>query len=85
MCITSNVYVQAAHRLGKATSDRSRAIIARIPDSDQRSLVFRNANRLKDTHHYISQQIPPSRAERKQLVLPEYKALKNDSRNKAVL
>lgn len=85
MGITSKVYVQSAHRLGKITPDRSRAIIARIPDSDQRSLVFRNANRLKDTRHFISQQIPPSKAERKQLVLPEFKTLKTDSRNKAVL
>ena len=85
MGITSNVYIQSAHRLGKAFPDKSRPIIARIPDSDQRALVFRNANRLRDTHHYISQQIPPSIAERKQLVLPEYKALKNDNRNKAVL
>ena len=55
--ISSAVYIQSAHRLGRPTSGKSRAIIARIPETAQRSLIFRN--RLRDTHHFVSQQMAP--------------------------
>jgi hypothetical protein len=83
--ITEDIYIQTAHRLGKASPANQRAMIARIPQSEQRTLIFRNANRLRDTHHYISQQLPPSCSERKQFTLPDYTQLKSDVRNTAVL
>ena len=64
---------------------KQRAIIARIPQSTQKSLIFQNTNRLRDTRHFISQQLPPSRSERRQFALPQFKELKADPRNKAVL
>ena len=81
----TDIYVSTAHRLGKAISGKSRPMIARIPDSGQRSSIFKNANRLRDTRHFISAQIPPSRSERKQFAMPEYKAKKEDPNNRAVL
>lgn len=83
--IQDRVYIQSAHRLGKMSVEHSRPIIARIPETSQRSLIFRNANRLKDTNHYISQQMTPSRAERRKFALPEFREAKQESRNNAVL
>ena len=80
--ITDNVYIQTAHRIGKSAY---RPMIARIPQSAQRSMIFKHANRLKDTRHYISQQLTPARSERRQFALPDYKQLKSDVKNKAVL
>ena len=71
--------------MGKTITGQSRAIIARIPDSNQKSLIFKNANRLHDTQHFISQQMPPSFTERRQFAMPEYQKLKSDPRSKAVL
>ena len=48
-----HIYIQSAHRLGRANGDQ-RSMIARIPESHQRSLIFQNANRLRDTRHSIS-------------------------------
>ena len=83
--VRSDIYIQSAHRLGKPVAGSQRAMTAKIPQSDQRKLIFQNANRQKVTRHYISQQLPASRSERRQFALPEYKTLKGDVRNKAVL
>ena len=80
-----DVYIPTAHRLGKFTPGKQRAMIACIPDAGTRSKIFKNANRLSKTNHYICSQIPPSMDERKQFVLPEYKAKKADVNNKATL
>ena len=79
------VYIPTAHRLGKFTPGKQRAMIACIPDAGTRSKIVKNANRLSKTNHYICSQIPPSMDERKQFVLPEYKAKKADVNNKATL
>jgi hypothetical protein len=79
--ITNKIYIQSAHRLGRPNVGKR----AKIPEALQRSLIFQNANRLRDTRHYISQQMTPARSERRQFALPEYKELKGDVRNKAVL
>jgi hypothetical protein len=81
----SKVYVSSAHRLGKISAGHSRPMIARIPDSSQRADIFKNAKRLHSTKHFISAQIPPSRSERKQFAMPEYKAKKEDPNNRAML
>ena len=83
--IHDNIYIQSAHRLGKFAAGKQRPMIARIPVTAERSLIFRSANRLRDTKHFISSQMPPSRAERKQFALTEFKAKKADVTNKAVL
>lgn len=77
--LTVPIYIQSAHRVADGR------MIARIPESAQRSLIFKNANRLRDTRHYLSQQMPPGRSERRQFALPYYKDMKADGRNKAVL
>jgi len=41
------------------------------------------ATRLKATKYFVQQQMPPSKSERKQFALPEFKALKEDTANTA--
>ena len=67
------------------TEGKHRPIIARIHDSQTRSSIFKNVSRLADTGHFVQQQMPPSRVERKQFALPTYLDLKKDKKNKAVL
>ena len=74
----TDIYVSTAHRFGKSISGKSRPMIACIPDSCQRSSIC-------ETGHFISAQIPPSRSERKQFAMPEYKAKKEGPNNRAVL
>ena len=64
----SNVYVQDAHRLGTYTPGKQRPVIARLPESEPRKV---NTNRLRDTRHFISSQMPPSKSERKPFVMPQ--------------
>jgi hypothetical protein len=81
----TKVYISSAHRLSQHVHGKTRPMIARIPDSNQRALVFKNAHRLKNTKHYISQQMPPSRTERRHFAMDEYKAKKADEQNRATL
>jgi FtsZ-binding cell division protein ZapB len=83
--IQTDIYVQSSHRLGKAITGTQRPIIARIPQAAQRALILQNAPRLRNTKHGIHSQLPASTVERRQLILPDYKELKKDIRNKAVL
>ena len=79
------VYVPPAHRLGKPIAGRQRPLIVRIPNSSDRSRIFQNATRLKDTRHFISSQIPPSRTERKLFALPVFQSKRDDPQNRASL
>ena len=81
----TKVYISSAHRLSKPVHGKTRPMIARIPNSEDRATIFKNAYRLKDTKHYISQQMPPSRAERRQFAMAEYKDKKTDDQNRASL
>jgi len=56
--------------------------MAKIP---QTTLIFHNPNGLKDTRHYIAQQLPASRSDQRQFKLPESNALKCGACKKAVL
>ena len=60
-------------------------MIARIPDSLARTAIFNNVSRFRDTQHYIQQQMPPSQSERRQFALTDFKSLKTDPKNKAIL
>jgi len=79
----TDVYISTAHRLGAFVPGSNRPIIARVMDGSKRGEILKSNSRLRDTGHYINSQIPPSRAERKQFALPDYKIKKEKKDNRA--
>ena len=79
------LFITGAHRIGSYKSGKSRPILAQFPIADERDTIMKHANRLRDTNHYISRQLPPELKERNQFVYPAYKDAKSDSNANARL
>jgi len=60
-----------------------RGEVVEMPGCTQCGEVVAMPNRLRGTRHYISSQMPPSKSERKQFVMPLYKSMKADPANQA--
>jgi hypothetical protein len=78
----SKLSIPNAHRLGPNTGG-IRAMIVKLPVAAEFTLVMSKAKSLKGTHHFISQQLPPGKRERKQFTLPLYKDVKQDKQRQA--
>lgn len=85
LSIRNDVYISAAHRTGKWIPNKQRQIVAVIPNSEDRNKIFKNCYRLKDTAHYVQNQIPASQKERKQFAYPAFKDLSKNKANKAAI
>lgn len=79
------LFITGAHRIGFYKSGKSRPILAQFPIADERDTIMKHANRLRDTNHYISRQLPPELKERNQFAYPAYKDAKSDSNANARL
>ena len=86
MGITSanKFHITVAHRLAQ-DANGNRSIIAQFPYASEHHAVLKNAARLKDTRHYIKQQITAYDRERQQFAMGEYKDLKKVATNKVKL
>ncbi len=72
--------------MGEKYRGQQRTIIARLPDSQVRSKIFKSAGqRLRGTKYFITSQMTPSCDERKKFLLPEFKAKRNDPANRAII
>jgi hypothetical protein len=85
MTNVEKLYIPVAHRIGYKNPNYSRSIIAKFPVANEREAVMKNANRLKDTDHRISKQIPASVRERTQFAWSDFKDKKKNPANKARL
>ena len=85
LAINDDIYIQNAYRLGKYMQGKQRPILATIPDGDDKYHIFKNISRLKNTGHFINQQMPASNTERRQFAMKEYQSKKADVRNKAMM
>lgn len=69
---SESMAISIAHRLGKATGDRPRPIIATFPVASDIDTIFSKVSNLKGTGHFISKQLPPDKTERKQFASTEF-------------
>jgi hypothetical protein len=74
--------IPTAHRLGP-NSGMSRPMIVKLPIAAEFSLVMSKVKSLSGTHHFITQQLPPTTRERKQFTLPMFKAVRQDKTRQA--
>ena len=79
------LYITVAHRIGTKNPNYPRSIIAKFPIAKEIELVMRHANRLRDTNHRISKQIPASVRERTQFAWSDFKDKKKNPANNARL
>ena len=76
MGIDQDVYIPVAHRIGRRTPNTTRPIIVKVPVAKERDLIMKNTIRLRNTRHFITTQLTTKQRERKDFVLPVFKALK---------
>lgn len=77
---SDKVVISRAHRMGQASSDYNKMMIAKIPSSEDQSKILSNASALRNTGHSISKQLPPEIDERKQFAWQEYKQARSANR-----
>ena len=80
-----DMYIPVAHRIGRRNPAYTRAIIAKFPISMEFNMVMMNTNRLRNTHHQVSQQLIARQRERKQFIIPVLKHLRTNPDNQAKL
>ena len=79
------MYIPIAHRIGARRQGVTRQIIAKFPVAHEMDQILKQANRLRDTHHFINRQLPAAVRERNQYALPEYRQKRQTPANKAKL
>ena len=82
---TRDLFITVAHRIGGDKSNKTRPIIAQFPVATDFDTVLYHASNLKNTTHYINQQVPQAMSERNQFAYPTFKDLRNDKSNRARL
>ena len=77
------MFISAAHRIGPFRYGKTRPILAQFPIASEIEMIMKNSNRLRNTNHFISRQMPPEIKERHQFVYPTYKEAKTDANSNA--
>ena len=81
----NDFYIPVAHRVGMRRSSGARSILATFAVASEISMVMANANRLKNTTHYLNRQIPAAMRERNQHAMSEFKEKRQNQANGARL
>ena len=82
MCVpdANKIDITRAHRMGKASADKKRIIIAKVTYNEDQKRIFDNAKVLKNTEYFISKQIPGEMEDRKQFGWKEFQKAKGQQK-----
>ena len=61
----NQIDITRAHRMGKASADQNRMIMAKVTYNEDQKRIFDNVKVLKNTDYIISKQIPCEMEERR--------------------
>lgn len=81
---TSQIYVQAVHRIGAPRRDKIRPIIANFIDRKDTECILEHAYKLKGTEYGINRDYPNEIVAARSRLWPKYKELKAKYRKSAV-
>ena len=74
------ITINSSHRMGQASGNYNRMLIARIPKRGDHNKIFDNAKILHGSNYSITKQIPPEIDERRQFAWAEYKKAKSEKK-----
>ena len=74
------ITINSSHRMGQASGNYNRMLIARIPKRGDHNKIFDNAKVLHGSNYSITKQIPPEIDERRQFAWAEYKKAKSEKK-----
>ena len=74
------VVINSSHRMGVATAEYNRMLIARLPRRCDHERIFSNAKSLQGTNYSISKQVPHEINERRQFAWSEFKKARSEKK-----
>ena len=75
-----DIRINSSHRMGQASANYNKMLIARLPCRSDQSKIFDNASALRGTNFSICKQFPPEVEERRQFAWADYKRAKTEKR-----